>query len=424
MSDIEPWIRQLESVVIELDEKPQFGEVGEFPWEKVEKQLQTLFEKSDLSLSHESKGWIPKEKCLEGMGKDAFVTTLFLTPIDEPLYWIMDAADAKGLMLQLLGGEKRGSYFLSADYVEGFYSYTILEILSQIEKTEFLEGFSPRMGSFSVGFGEIIADEANFIVDVMIQIEGHTAKGRFLLTPTFRSVWKKKRAGVKRSLLTSPLSKKISVDVALEIGKTTLPWDEWKQVHTGDFLLLERCHFDPAQKNGHLILTLNKRPLFRAMMVEAGIKLQQYPLLEEGEARMDGEEDIEDEEDEDFFSELEEEEKDKSDEEFDEILRKASMKKEEEEEGELGDITDKKAPSMAPTEITPLKPEKLPVCVTIEVGRLRMSIEELMQLTPGNLLKLPVTPEQGVDLVVNGKKVGRGELLKVGDVLGVRVLEL
>jgi flagellar motor switch protein FliN/FliY len=47
-----------------------------------------------------------------------------------------------------------------------------------------------------------------------------------------------------------------------------------------------------------------------------------------------------------------------------------------------------------------------------------------MNLQPGNLLELNVHPEQGVDLVVNSKKIGHGELLKIGDTLGVRVLEI
>jgi flagellar motor switch/type III secretory pathway protein FliN len=29
-----------------------------------------------------------------------------------------------------------------------------------------------------------------------------------------------------------------------------------------------------------------------------------------------------------------------------------------------------------------------------------------------------------VDLVINGKKVGRGELIRMGDLLGVRILSL
>jgi len=53
-----------------------------------------------------------------------------------------------------------------------------------------------------------------------------------------------------------------------------------------------------------------------------------------------------------------------------------------------------------------------------------MTVQTLLDLNPGNLLELDVHPESGVDLVVNGSRIGKGELLQIGDTLGVRILEL
>jgi flagellar motor switch protein FliN/FliY len=47
----------------------------------------------------------------------------------------------------------------------------------------------------------------------------------------------------------------------------------------------------------------------------------------------------------------------------------------------------------------------------------------LLHLKPGNVLELSVRPEQGVDLSIGGKKVAKAELVKLGDVLGVKILE-
>ena len=38
--------------------------------------------------------------------------------------------------------------------------------------------------------------------------------------------------------------------------------------------------------------------------------------------------------------------------------------------------------------------------------------------------ELDIHPESGVDMVVNGKRIARGELLRIGDVLGIRIMEL
>ena len=53
-----------------------------------------------------------------------------------------------------------------------------------------------------------------------------------------------------------------------------------------------------------------------------------------------------------------------------------------------------------------------------------MSIQKLMELEPGNTLELDIHPESGVDLVVNGRRIGKGELLRIGDHLGVRILDI
>lgn len=68
--------------------------------------------------------------------------------------------------------------------------------------------------------------------------------------------------------------------------------------------------------------------------------------------------------------------------------------------------------------------EKLPIQLVVEVSRLKMTLEELIKLSPGSLLELPVAPEEGVDLVINGKKMGKGELVKMGDMMGLRITKL
>lgn len=52
-----------------------------------------------------------------------------------------------------------------------------------------------------------------------------------------------------------------------------------------------------------------------------------------------------------------------------------------------------------------------------------MTVDQLMGLSPGNFLELPVHPEQTVILSVNGQQIARGELVHLGEALGVRILE-
>jgi flagellar motor switch protein FliN/FliY len=53
-----------------------------------------------------------------------------------------------------------------------------------------------------------------------------------------------------------------------------------------------------------------------------------------------------------------------------------------------------------------------------------MTVEQLTKLEPGNLLEIEIHPENGVLLTIQGKAVGKGELIRVGEAIGVRVLQL
>ena len=63
----------------------------------------------------------------------------------------------------------------------------------------------------------------------------------------------------------------------------------------------------------------------------------------------------------------------------------------------------------------------VPLTVVCQVGSLQVSLAELQQLGEGSVLALPEAGNGVVELLVNGRSVGRGELVKLGDGLGVRL---
>lgn len=66
---------------------------------------------------------------------------------------------------------------------------------------------------------------------------------------------------------------------------------------------------------------------------------------------------------------------------------------------------------------------KLPVKIEFEIGRLEMSVGELSALQPGYVFALPAHLEgANVTIRANGRAAGRGEVVAVGDTLGVRLL--
>lgn len=65
----------------------------------------------------------------------------------------------------------------------------------------------------------------------------------------------------------------------------------------------------------------------------------------------------------------------------------------------------------------------IPIKVQIEVGRFEVSLEELGKLQPGYKLPIDINPRI-VYLTSSGKAFGKGEIIEIGDTIGVKILEL
>jgi flagellar motor switch protein FliN/FliY len=66
----------------------------------------------------------------------------------------------------------------------------------------------------------------------------------------------------------------------------------------------------------------------------------------------------------------------------------------------------------------------IPVRLTVEIGRTRLPIGNLLALAQGSVLELDSSAGDALDVRVNGCLVARGEAVMVGDKLGVRLVEV
>ena len=64
------------------------------------------------------------------------------------------------------------------------------------------------------------------------------------------------------------------------------------------------------------------------------------------------------------------------------------------------------------------------VDVSLEIGRRRMRIAEVLELREGQTLELTKAAGEPLEIYVNGQLLGRGEAVVVGDCYGIRITEL
>ena len=62
--------------------------------------------------------------------------------------------------------------------------------------------------------------------------------------------------------------------------------------------------------------------------------------------------------------------------------------------------------------------------VTLEVGRKRMKIGDLLRMGAGQTLELEKAAGEPLEIVVNGRVIGRGEAVVIGDRYGLRITQI
>lgn len=90
---------------------------------------------------------------------------------------------------------------------------------------------------------------------------------------------------------------------------------------------------------------------------------------------------------------------------------------------------------MNPTETAPLSPSDsssprlamlldVQLDLSVELGRTRMSIQELLGLGPGSVIELDKLAGEPLDILVNDRLIARGEAVVMNDKFGVRITDI
>ena len=66
----------------------------------------------------------------------------------------------------------------------------------------------------------------------------------------------------------------------------------------------------------------------------------------------------------------------------------------------------------------------VPLELSVEIGRTRMTVGETLQLRAGSIVTLERLAGEPVDLLVNGTPIARGEVVVVDEQFGLRVSEI
>lgn len=422
------WLRSIPADIKIQDDVPLWGAPPPFPWDAFSSRLSKILGISDLSITCRDVQWRTPEDLFQSLGEAPAFHAISVAPLNGNAYWILPKSDLKRIFQSFLASEDHKDEWhgeWDAAWEDQFYEFLAIQGIQAFQKTPFDPSLSPQVLT-----EKTLPITPTLCLDIDVVIHSHTFRTRLAISPEMRLALKEKYTP-KTITYPKSLSAAVTTTLHVTIGSTSLLQSEWNNVTPGDFLLLDSCSYSPGDDKGRAVLSVHNTPIFRAKIKDRSLKLLEYPLLQEVQAPMAKQDD---DEFDDIF-ETEDESLLDEDHDLDPSLETNAqdLDTEDEEDFEEADEAERgvspslkqaakdllNKPSAAPI----LKPEEIPLTISIEIGRIQMSIEQLMQLAPGNMLDLDISPEDGVDLIVNGHCIGKGELLKLGETLGVRILD-
>ncbi|NLM70854.1 MAG: flagellar motor switch phosphatase FliY [Synergistaceae bacterium] len=103
----------------------------------------------------------------------------------------------------------------------------------------------------------------------------------------------------------------------------------------------------------------------------------------------------------------------------------------------FGNVYDQSSVDVRPAEFVPLMQRgviglggrielvaDIPVRVTVELGRTRKNIADILSMTPGSVIELDKMAGEPVDVLVNSKLIAKGEVVVIDENFGVRITEI
>jgi flagellar motor switch protein FliN len=388
------WVKEIQHTLIDTGAIPLSGHAPAFPWNALSSQISSLLDLPDLKITPHQTSFLKDNAITTGFGSGFVSIALDLAPLSNQVFWLMSRDDVAKLTSLALTLSQKEKGFSSPKFQEGFYYFLGTQAVQTVNALS-------CFGNLALNIAKPASppQEESLCIDVEIQHPEHTFWGRLVCPTSFHEAFKTHFASREPPPLTEAATQHIDISLHVQLGQTSLSLSEWQGVNVGDFILLDRCTFDPKTHKGTAALVLEQTPIFRARIKDNSLKIVDYALYREEENSMN-------------FKSPHNEENPEED------LSSVELEAEEADEG-------KHLWSPENDETTKLiSPREIPLTLSIEVARLQMSLDKLLQLSPGNVLELPVKPEQGVDVVIGGKKVAKAELIKLGAVLGIKILQI
>jgi flagellar motor switch protein FliN/FliY len=413
------WLPYISKAIIEAEEIPLIQPL-KISTDQLAKNLSSIFQTDNILLDLGEFRFRGHDDILSDMGTDVEVLHTSLPPLEGNISVVFDSKDFKRLINLSMNIENS---HLTQDIIDAYRDYFFIKLMNCIESSTQLSNLSIKLAS-----KKPLDTEAMLTLDGVLKISNNPFAFRLALSPLLRKSLKEYQ--LKEKFKPSNIPPHIPIDLSCSIGKVVLSLQEWQTVNEGDFIIVDSFGFDPYTKKGNLILSYKHNVLFHGELSESKVKISSNTVrsMEADSMANDpskNQETHEQEKDSSFFL-GEDEDFFQEDEELTHLLNEAQTKTHtnSDESEQVGTAKEENHDIVKAESKKPLSSQDIPINIKIEIAHLTLTAKELLEIQPGNEFSLGRDVDSHVDLVVSGKCIAKAELIKIGDVLGVRILSL
>ncbi len=372
------WLKKINKTLLTLDDIPLIRTYAPFNFDEFSQLLAKKFSLKSVKIEPSEMQWLKADEITKGFSDNVNYLSFVFSNLEGNIYLLMDLEDISKLTNELISQNSQ-IQLTTTLLEESYFRYVSLETLNILSEMNLFQDLSAKLVEITQPL-----KEDSLCLDIKININEIFVYARIAITPKFRKAWESHFFS-NPPLKAEEMSGTLQLTMSVEIGKVSLNYQTLKKIKIGDFIILDEINFDIKTNKGQVILKLADTKLFLAKIKQNKLKII------------------------DFIKYSEETMENKSEE---KLLKEKTTKAEETIEVE------------EETQLQTSLIENMPINIVVETTRFKITLEKLMSLQPGNLLDLKVHPEKAVSLVVNGEQIAKGELVNLGDTLGVRILQM
>lgn len=273
------WVKQVDPELLHCDQIPLTGASPPFPWDEFSARLAKCFELKDLAIHLDKVQWRSAKDLLEGLGDHPIPVYIGVPSMSGSLCWVMPEQEINSLMSLILTKESHPLAIQDPELRESFCRFIYMESLYQMSQINFDKTLTPCLNNK----GDL-PKEDSLCLDISVNLGGQSLIGRLIISSEFRQSWIERYERQAPSIRAQEIAKQADVLLHIEIGKTGFRIDEWNSVKPGDFIILDRCMWDPEKNEGLVKLTSNGIPVLSGHLDNGQVKIIEFSQYNEAEA--------------------------------------------------------------------------------------------------------------------------------------------